>query len=216
MASTTGLPATRSVASPSYAKPILWTLMALAAISVILSTELPILRDLPGYDHSYRLQLIADRYLFLPHAFGGTLALLAGPLQFSTRLRRKHLQFHRILGRVYVFAVFIAVPCAILIEWHRPLFVAATFQASLWFLCTLAALLTARNRQLVQHRQWMIRSYAMTFTFVLLRTLMLWPAYKTISVNDQAFAPIIIIVSSAAVFFPSIAFNWRELTTRHA
>ncbi len=86
--------------SRSYAKPILWILMALAAISVIYFTEFPILRDVPGLNHTYRLQLLADRYLLLPHALGGTIALLAGPLQFSTRFRRKHLQFHRILGRV--------------------------------------------------------------------------------------------------------------------
>jgi uncharacterized membrane protein len=214
MATTQPFSAPSRTPSPSYAKPILWTLMALAAISVIFSTELPILRDRPGVDHLFRLKLFADRYLFLPHALGGTIALLAGPLQFSTRLRRKHLQFHRILGRVYVCAVFLSVPCAIAIEWHRPLFIATTFQASLWFLCTLAALLTARNRQLVQHRQWMIRSYAMTFTFVMLRVLNFIPAYHNIS--DPSFTLVDIIVSSAAVFFPTVAFNWRELTTRRA
>jgi uncharacterized membrane protein len=206
---TTSRPARRS-----NAKPILWTLMALAVLSVLISTELPILRDLPGFNHHYRLQLFADRYLLLPHALCGTLALLAGPLQFSTRLRRKHLQFHRILGRVYVFSVFIAVPCGIAIEWHRDLFAATVFQAGLWFLCTLAALLTARNRQLVQHRQWMIRSYAMTFTFILLRVLNFWPPYVNISAPD--FTVVDIMVSSAAVILPDIAFTWRELTTRRA
>jgi len=36
--------------------------------------------------------------------------------------------------------------------------------------------LTARNRQIDQHRQWMVRSYAMT-TFVSSRVLNLWPLY---------------------------------------
>jgi uncharacterized membrane protein len=212
--STQPLPTSRVTSSRSRSKIILWTVMALTAISVIFSTEIPILRDIPGFNHTYRLQLISDRFLLIPHALGGLTALLAGPLQFSTRLRRKHLRFHRILGRIYVGAVFVAVPCAIAIEWHRGLFVATVFQASLWFFCTLAALLTARNRQLVQHRQWMIRSYAMTFTFIMLRILNFWPAY--LNINDQAFTLVDIIVSSMAVFLPSIAFNWRELTTSRA
>jgi hypothetical protein len=188
--------------------------MALAAVSVIFSTEIPILRDIPGINHTYRLQLIADRYLLIPHALGGTIALLSGPLQFSTRLRRKHLQFHRILGRTYVFAVLVAVPCAIAISFHGPLFVGTVVQAGLWFLCTLAAFLTARNRQLVQHRQWMIRSYAMTFTFIMLRVPNFWPPYFNISA--PSFNLTIIIVSACAVILPDIAFNWRELTHRRA
>jgi hypothetical protein len=39
-------------------------------------------------------------------------------------------------------------------------------QAAAWIVCTTAAFITARNRQIAQHRQWMVRSYAVTFTFV--------------------------------------------------
>ena len=46
-----------------------------------------------------------------------------------------------------------------------------------WIVCTTAAFITARNRHIVQHRQWMIRSYAVTFTFVSSRVLNLWPRY---------------------------------------
>ena len=50
-------------------------------------------------------------------------------------------------------------------------------QAAAWIVCTTAAFITARNRQFAQHRQWMIRSYAVTFTFVSSRVLNLWPRY---------------------------------------
>ena len=60
----------------------------------------------------------------------------------------------------------------------------------------------------------MIRSYAMTFTFILLRVPNFWPAYFNIS--NANFTLVDIIVSSAAVFLPTFAFNWRELTTRRA
>jgi hypothetical protein len=39
--------------------------------------------------------------------------------------------------------------------------------------------ITARNRQIAQHRQWMVRCYAVTFTFVSSRLLNLWPRYRS-------------------------------------
>ncbi len=194
------------------AKPVLWILMALAGISVIFSTEVPILLDKTGPNHAALLGLIRDRYLFIPHAIGGILATFIGPIQFSNRLRRKHLDTHRYLGRTYAYSVFIAAVLAVVISWRRPLIVGTTVQASAWFLATLFAVLTARNGYLVQHRQWMIRSYAVTFSFVTLRTLNFWPAYANMS--DPTFDILDVIVSFLCLFIPTIAFNWRELTTR--
>ena len=57
--------------------------------------------------HAYRLQVIADRHLLIPHTLCGVFALLAGPMQFSSRFRQRHLKFHRVLGRIYVISVFI-------------------------------------------------------------------------------------------------------------
>jgi uncharacterized membrane protein len=187
----------------------LWTVLFFMALSVLVLSEIPILRPAhPLHAH------FASMRLLLPHALAGTLAILIGPLQFSTRLRQRNLQLHRVLGRVYVYSVFIAAPLAIIIAWRSPLIVGTITQAGAWFVTTLAALLTARNRQLQAHRQWMIRSYAVTFTFVSLRVLNPWPAYTKIP--DPQYVPVIIIVTMLSVFLPDIAFNWRELTTRRA
>jgi uncharacterized membrane protein len=150
--------------------------------------------------------------LLIPHIIAGTLALVIGPFQFSTRLRQKSLQLHRVLGRVYVYSVFVAVPLALVVAWPSGLFIGTAVQASAWFVTTLAALLTARNRHIQAHRQWMIRSYAVTFTFVTLRVLSPWPAYMAIP--DDKYASVIIIVTMLSVCLPDIAFNRRELTTK--
>jgi hypothetical protein len=42
------------------------------------------------------------KWWLLPHGITAGLALLLGPLQFSSRLRRRHLNWHRISGRLYV------------------------------------------------------------------------------------------------------------------
>ena len=41
----------------------------------------------------------------LPHVLGGLLAILIGPLQFWSRIRRDHIQVHRWSGRVYLAGV---------------------------------------------------------------------------------------------------------------
>jgi len=199
-----------SLTSRGSAKSALWIVMWLAIGFVFVTSEVLLMADYPAY-HAYRLQLIADRFLLIPHATCGALALLSGPFQFSTRIRQKHLKLHRVLGRVYVFSVFIAASIALTISWGRPLFVGTAVQASAWIICTTMAFITARNRQIPQHRQWMMRSYAVTFTFISLRLLNLWPAYWDMS--DTAFNYTITAVTFASVLTVDIGISWREIIT---
>lgn len=194
-------------------KHTLWLVMGLAALFVFITTELFLAFDYAPY-HPYRVQLIADRALLIPHGIFATIAFVAGPLQFSSRLRARHLQFHRILGRVYVFSVLIAATCAFFIDFGHDDFFGVFIQMSLWALCTIVAFITARNRHIAVHRQWMIRSYALTFTFIINRLLNLWPAYFNLTARQ--FAIWDLYVSIIMFVGCDIAFNWRELTHRRA
>jgi uncharacterized membrane protein len=107
----------------------------------------------------------------------GVVALLAGPMQFSSRLRQRHLKFHRVRGRIYVISIFIGSFTGIALAVGRPGMPGTSMQTAASIVCTTAAFITARNRQIAQHRQWMARSYAVTFTFVSSRLLNLWPRY---------------------------------------
>ena len=51
-------------------KVLWWALLAVAALSLIPFTELPILRDTTGTNVAYRAQLWHDRFLLVPHALG--------------------------------------------------------------------------------------------------------------------------------------------------
>jgi hypothetical protein len=79
---------------------------------------------------------------------------------------------------------------------------------------TAAAFLTALNRHFQQHREWMIRSYAVTFTFVGTRVLQPIPAWNHFT--EASFAMTIIIITFMAILIPDIAFHWRQLTSRRA
>lgn len=195
-------------------KIALWLALGLTTLFVFITSEVFLAADYPMY-HLYRLQVIADRGLLIPHTLCGSIALLAGPLQFSSRFRERHLQIHRVLGRMYVIAVFIGAFTGVALAAGRPGLPGTSMQAGAWVVCTTAALITARNRQIFQHRQWMIRSYAVTFTFVSSRVLNLWPRYWS-HLGDTFAAFGVAGFTLASLLVVDLGFNWHELTTRRA
>ncbi len=200
--------------SRSKFKTVLWVFLGVTALFVFITSEVLLVADYPMY-HAYRLQVIADRQLLVPHALCGVIALLAGPMQFSSRVRLRHLKFHRALGRIYVISVFIGAFTGIALAAGRPGLPGTSMQAAAWIVCTTAAVITARNGHFVQHRQWMARSYAVTFTFVSSRVLNLWPRYW--SHLGDAFAAVgVIAFTLVSLLVVDIGLNWRELTTRRA
>ena len=143
-------------------KTVLWIFLGITTLFVFITSEVLLFIDYPMY-HAYRLQVIADRGLLIPHAICGTFALLAGPLQFSSRLRQRHLKLHRVVGRVYFISVIIGAFTGIALASGRPGLPGTAMQSAAWIVCTTAAVIAARNRQIAVHRQWMARSYAVTF-----------------------------------------------------
>jgi uncharacterized membrane protein len=209
MASTTVL---APHAASSRPKIILWAALGLVTFFVFITSEVMLVTDYPMY-HAYRLQVIADRGFLIPHTLAGTLALVIGPINFSSRIRQRYLKLHRVLGRVYVVSVFVGSFTGIALAAGRPGFPGTTMQAVAWMVCTTAAFVTARNRQIVAHRQWMIRSYAVTFTFVSSRVLNLWPRYWG-HLGDSLAAVGVIAFTLASLLIVELGLNWRELTTR--
>ncbi len=193
-------------------KTVLWISLGLTTLFVFITSEVFLFADYPMY-HAYRLQVIADRHFLIPHTICGMVALLAGPLQFSSRLRRRYFRLHRVLGRMYVISVFVGACSGIALAAGRPGLPGTSMQAAAWIVCTTAAFITARNRQIVQHRQWMARSYAVTFTFVSSRVLNLWPRYWG-HLGDSFAAVGVIAFTLASLLLVDLGLNWRELTTR--
>ena len=142
---------TSTLRAPSLArsrsKTVLWIFLGLTALFVFVTSEVFLIADYPMY-HAYRLQVIADRHLLIPHVLAGIFALLIGPINFSSRIRHRHLKLHRILGRIYVVSVFVGATTGIALAWGRPGLPGTSMQAAAWIVCTTAAFITARNRQI--------------------------------------------------------------------
>ena len=195
-------------------KAALWIFLGLVTLFVFITSEVLLVTDYPMY-HAYRLQVIGDRHLLIPHTLAGILALVIGPINFSSRIRERYRKLHRVLGRVYVIAVFVGAFTGIALASGRPGLPGTSMQAAAWIVCTTAAFITARNRQIVQHWQWMARSYAVTFTFVSSRVLNLSPRYWS-HLGDSLSAVGVIAFTLASLLIVELGLNWRELTTRRA
>jgi len=193
-------------------KTLIWVFLGLTTLFVFITSEVFLAADYPMY-HAYRLQVIADRGLLIPHTLAGIFALLIGPINFSSRIRQRYLKLHRVLGRVYVISVLVGAITGVALAFGRPGFPGTCGQAGAWVICTTAAFLTARNRQIFQHRQWMIRSYAVTFTFVSSRVLNLWPVYWS-HLGDTLSAVGVIAFTLFSLLIVEISFSWHALTTR--
>ena len=193
-------------------KTVLWIALGLTALFVFITSEVLLITDYPMY-HAYRLQVIADRHLLIPHTLAGIFALVIGPINFSSRIRQRHLTLHRVLGRIYAVSVLVGAFTGIALAAGRPGLPGTSMQAAAWIVCTAAAVITARNHQIPQHRQWMARSYAVTFTFVSSRVLNLWPRYWS-HLGDTLAAVGVIAFTLASLLLVDLGFNWHELTTR--
>lgn len=117
------------------------------------------------------------------HITSGMVALLTGPWQFSQRLRQRYLQLHRINGRVYVIAVLCGCTAgfrlAVGTTFGKAWGVGLAFLAFAWATTTLMAYYAVRKRQIAIHKEWMVRSYVVTFAFVTFRVLNDYPPMMT-------------------------------------
>lgn len=115
------------------------------------------------------------RAWLLTHIAGSGLALLVGPFQFWSGLRRRSMLIHRWAGRLYVVGVLIGGSAAFYLASHAGQ--GAIFGISLgtlgvaWWTTTGMAYVAIRFGDVSQHKEWVLRSYVVTFTFVTTRAL---------------------------------------------
>lgn len=112
--------------------------------------------------------------LFYIHVFSAGLALPAGFTQFSSFILTKRRKLHRAMGYLYVVSILLlAAPSGFFIGiYANGGLVAKTsfiILSILWFFFTYKGLLTAKRKDFNAHRNYMIRSYALTISALTLR-----------------------------------------------
>jgi uncharacterized membrane protein len=156
------------------------------------------------------------KWWLLPHGLAGACALILGPMQFSDRLRQRYAKFHRVVGRIYVTGVFIAAPLGTFIQYFeermgapRSFSFAAATDAALWMLTTGIALMFILKGKVQQHRQWMVRSFAVAIVFLEVRVvggITGWDALGAAANETIVWACV-----AFSLLFADIVLQWQEL-----
>jgi uncharacterized membrane protein len=119
------------------------------------------------------------------HISAGAAALLTGPVQLWLGLSQRTGRVHRRLGTAYVTSVAISSVAAFYLAARTTLgwgFATGITGLGLAWVVSTTLAVTAILRGLVdQHREWMIRSYVVTFAFVTFRAL--WTALQVAGVG---------------------------------
>ena len=113
------------------------------------------------------------RFPLLTHIAGGSLALLLGPINLWLGETRRRLPWHKKLGFGYMAGVLVGAAAAFYLSVTTPIgwvFGSGLFALAVaWTVTTGMAFLAIKSRAIVQHREWMIRSYVVTLAFVFFR-----------------------------------------------
>ncbi|WP_218044374.1 DUF2306 domain-containing protein [Kiloniella laminariae] len=150
-----------------------WLLLMLAATVIALMSTRFLLPDPPHVGPEIMANFIAHKPTFLAHVLGSLIALLIGPWQFIGGLRNRWPGLHRWTGRLYMLAVLVGGVGGFIVAWTTlagPVAVAGFATLSvLWLYVTGKGYQTVRAGRYVEHRRWMIRSYALTAAAITLR-----------------------------------------------
>ena len=155
----------------------------------------------------------SHRVFFFVHIICGGFAMFVGPWMFWSGVRQKKLGLHRILGKVYLISGAIGVMGGMAIAVlgvHEP----KSFGISLftlgfvWLVCGAMAYRSIRNWQIKQHKEWMIRSFALTLTFVTCRFVGKVPLFGHL--GAEAVTALIWTNWVLTLFLTEVAIQWRK------
>lgn len=160
------------------------SLAAVAALGFFISTALPYLLLDPAVLARYEPR----RAWLLVHVVAGGVALLTGPVQLWLGLANRAVRVHRRLGLTYVTAVAAGAIAAFYLAAHTSLGwgfgTGITGLGIAWVVTTAMAVAAIRLGLVDAHREWMIRSYVVTFAFVTFRAT--WAVLEAAGIGTMA------------------------------
>lgn len=196
---------------PRLARIVWWSLFIICLVYAGFALEMFLseLYKIAGWRLGSEVKLRQVPVAFLFHALLGALGLVAGVLQFNSRLRLRNILIHRTSGWIYLVAVWGASISGIINAYYfevpalaRLIFVAVGIW---WFFSTSLAFWHIRHGAVLFHKIWMIRSYAISLFFI---TFPIWvPTLQLIAPDGIAWPVGLMIAISGNVL---IAEMWNR------
>jgi uncharacterized membrane protein len=194
------------------AKYLVFSVIALMLTYVLFHNERFVVEpDNPAWQHYEPF-----KWWLLPHALAGVFVMLLPPFLFSERLRRRFTKLHRIGGRLYVMGVLTLAPLGAYIQYveerqgfPRSFTVLGVIDALMLMSTTIIAFVFAYKRKIAQHRQWMIRSYAVALVFVEVRFILGVTGLEKTGV--EMVQAVIWSCMAMSLLLADVAIHWSEL-----
>jgi len=152
-----------------------------------------------------------NRGYLLPHIVGGSLALVSGPFQLWSGLRRRVMKVHRAIGTVYLCGILIGSAGAFYMASISPLpsfGIALTVLAFVWIVTSGMAFIAIKKRRIEAHKEWMVRSYVITYGFVTFRLVDELGFFS--SMGNERFATIAWMCWTIPLMFAEVALQWKR------
>ena len=111
---------------------------------------------------------------YYAHVLIAAVILLIGLFQIHPTFGLRWRKTHRLMGKIYVGGIlFFSAPGGLVMSMfiNRGPVVQASFvlQCAIWFICTWLAYVRILQRDIQAHRQWILRSFALTLAAITLR-----------------------------------------------
>jgi uncharacterized membrane protein len=203
-----------SISKPkSYFKVLIWVFLILFSGKFIIKDALPYFgfeQETYGHYWDYKWPLIG-------HISCGLLALVLGPFQFWKSFRNKYLTVHRWSGRIYLTAILIGTISSTSLAWTSAIRVNFAWAFGLqglafaWIATASMAYISVMRGRILQHKEWMIRSYVVTFAFVTFRWLNELTFVKNMMPEFEERGPTIIWLSwTIPLLITEIVLSWKK------
>ncbi|MFD2202670.1 DUF2306 domain-containing protein [Shivajiella indica] len=199
-------------------KPKAWFLLFAWAFLILFAGKFVIHDALPyfGFDEKVFGRFWTMKWPLIGHISGGLLALVLGPFQFWEGFRNKHLKLHRWMGRLYVAGILIgslssitlALTTGLAINWAWAL--SLMVLAFVWISTSGMALRFILLKRTNLHKEWMVRSYVVTFAFVFFRWLTSQPFYYELGNFPETGTNAIWVSWAIPLFITEIIFQWNR------
>ncbi len=114
------------------------------------------------------------RYSFYTHIIVCIPILAAGLTQFSNYILTKQTRLHKLNGKIYVLGILLlGAPSGFIMGFYGNggLLAQISFMllSLLWFTFTLMGFIKIKQKDIHEHKKWLIRSYALTLSALFLR-----------------------------------------------
>ena len=201
-----------------------WVLIVLSVLIMIASgvSRLVLMTQDPVTADGFDVRYIQHPWVSLLHIVPGVLFLTLAPLQFVARIRQRRISIHRGMGRVLATFAAISGVLALVVNFLFPAFGGISTQSavvfsSVLFLVSLSmAIRHILRKEVRQHREWMIRTFALAMSVATQRVfLILFRLLMGLSL-EEAFGAAFWLAIGVNLLVAEVWINYTRRTGRVA